>query len=121
MNRTALSVKQGANQGWKHDPAEGMHITFHYKWSNKKSGGRGKDFAPLSEFTGYCEALANRNLQIHVLHMYLVDLNLQLVQPQKDYTDGPYGLCTQTNLHLAANGWGTIHKLKCVGSEQIIC
>lgn len=118
MNRTTLSVKQGANQVWKHGPAEGMHITFHCKWSNKQTVG---DFAPSSEFSGCCEALANRNLQVHVLDMHLIDLNLQLVQPQKDYTDGPCGLCTQTNQHFAANGWGTIHKLKCVGSEQFIC
>lgn len=67
-------------------------------------------------------------MQVCVSGMHLIDLNLQLLWLQ-DYEDdpcsgvaaSPNSLCLQTNQHIAANGQGTIHKLKCVGNEQIIC
>lgn len=83
---------------------------------------------PQLTFSGYCETLAKRNLQVCVSDILLVDLNLQLLQLQ-DYADdsssgasaSPDSLCLQTNQDIAANNQGTIHKHKCVGNKRIIC
>lgn len=53
------------------------------------TGGVVEILLPWLTFSGYCEAHAKRSLQVCVSDVHLIDFDLQLLRPQKDYADDP--------------------------------